>query len=56
MAFRNPAYRRVAGHLSNQIYVEGYESGPQPHPCSRHGGLVTGMSGPNHHHLKAFDE
>ena len=50
----DPANRRVAAHLRNQIQVQRKQSRPQPHARRRHRRLAPRVPGPHHHHIELF--
>jgi hypothetical protein len=52
MAFRNASNRRIAGHLSNEINIEGVKSSLQTHPGASHGGLAASVSSPDDNYVE----
>jgi hypothetical protein len=56
MALGDPAHGRVAGHLRDQVNIQGEQGGLQPHAGSRHCGLATGVSGADHDDIVLFSE
>jgi hypothetical protein len=56
VAFRDAANRRVAGHLSDQIDVQGEEPRLQAHAGTRYRGLAAGMAGADYDYIELFSE
>ncbi len=56
VAFSNAAHGWIAGHLGDEVDVEGVQRGLQAHAGSRHGGLATGMAGADDHYVEFFGE
>jgi hypothetical protein len=46
----------IAGHLGNEIDVQGIERRPQAHTGSGHGGFAAGMSGADDDYFELFGE
>ena len=52
----NAADRRIAGHLGNEVDVEGVEGGLQAHAGGGHGGFAAGVSGADDDYIELFGE
>jgi hypothetical protein len=56
VAFRDTADGRVAGHLSDQVEIDGNDSGLTPKARSGRGCLASRMAGTYHDHIKRLVE
>ncbi len=56
MSLGDSADGGVAGHLGDEIDVEGIEGGFQAHAGGGHGGLAAGVSGANDYYVELFSE
>ena len=52
----NAADGRIAGHLRDEIDVQGVERGLQAHAGRGHGGFASGVSGADHDYIELFGE
>src|SRR5215467_15861198 len=56
MSLGDPADRRIARHLRDQVDVERVQRSLQTHACGGHRSFASGMPGPHHHHVELFRE
>ena len=56
MSFGDPSNGRIAGHLGDQVEVEGVEGGLQAQARRGHGGLASGVAGAHYHDVELFSE
>jgi hypothetical protein len=54
MSLSQAANRRVAGHLSDGIRINGKQKSLTPHPGGGQGGFDAGMAGANNNHIILF--
>src|SRR5690242_9654370 len=56
MSLGNPAHRRIARHLRDQIDVQREQGCLQPHARTGHRGLASGMSSADNNNVEMFGE
>src|ERR1019366_3754777 len=56
VALGDSSHSRIAGHLRNQVEVDGVEGGLQAHTCRGHRRLAARVPGTHHHHIVFFRE
>jgi hypothetical protein len=56
VAFGNTADRRVAGHLTDEVKIDGYERRPHAEPCGGRGRLASRMPRSDHQYIKRLVE
>jgi hypothetical protein len=56
VSFGNPADCRIAGHLRDQIGVQGEQRSVQPHAGRGHGGFASGVSSADYDDIELFGE
>ena len=54
VALGNAAHGGIAGHLGDQVQIQGEERGPQAHAGSRDSRLATGVTRAHDHHIVLF--
>src|SRR5437868_2137211 len=54
MSLGNAPSCRIAGHLGNEVNIEGIKSGFQAHASRGHSGLATGVSGTDVDYIELF--
>jgi hypothetical protein len=54
MSLGDAAHSRIAGHLSDEVEIQGVESRAQAHTRCGHRGFATSVSGANHDYIVLF--